>query len=88
MSLVDSLLAVARDYSEATGLSLATVATAAANDGKFFARIARGAGLTTRRYECVMLWFSERWPQDLPWPENADRPNKAAREAATPCSVT
>ena len=80
-TLTDSLLDLADRYSEARGWSLKTIARKAANDAKFFARIADGKGVTTRRYEHVMLWMSENWPVGCEWPADLDRPSAKADAA-------
>ncbi|MDF3420188.1 hypothetical protein HKX23_17705 [Sulfitobacter sp. KE29] len=63
-------------YSCHSGLSLATVSTYAANDGKFFRRLDEGAGCTLKTAERVVEWFAANWPDDLEWPRDIPRPSK------------
>ena len=74
MPLSETLLIVAEHYSALTGRSLATTSTLAANDGKLLRRLGEGAGITIRRYEAIMMWFSEHWPRDAEWPSEVQRP--------------
>lgn len=74
----ERLLAVARAYAEARGLSLTTVSFQAANDGKILGRIASGRDITTRTYDDMMGWFSDRWPDGARWPAGVDRPVPAS----------
>lgn len=75
----DDLVRLANAYGAAQGLSLSTVSTYAAKDGKFFARLEAGAGCTLRRADQLLRWFDAHWPADLEWP--ADVPRPALREA-------
>ena len=72
----DTLKNLATMYSCHSGLSLATVSTYAANDGKFFRRLDEGAGCTLKTAERVVEWFAANWPDDLEWPRDVPRPSK------------
>lgn len=72
----DTLKNLAAMYSNHSGLSLATVSTYAANDGKFFRRLDEGAGCTLKTAERVIEWFAANWPDDLEWPRDIPRPPK------------
>lgn len=50
-------------------------------DGRFFDRLRNGAGCTTATAESVMAWFSDHWPDDLPWPAGIQRPPKSEEAA-------
>lgn len=74
---VEHLLKLAEAYRSHVGLSLSTVSSYAANDGKLFRRFAEdGAGCTVRRANALVQWFSDHWPEDLEWPKGIDRPAK------------
>ena len=69
-----ALLDLAARYEAATGQSPAAVGKRALNDNTFFARIHGGAGFNIKTLDKLLLWFSENWPDDLPWPEGVERP--------------
>lgn len=70
-----TLLTVARAYSDATGLSLARIATIIHNGGALFKKLDAGGTCTIETYDKAMFWFSEWWPTDKPWPEGIPRPS-------------
>ena len=72
----DALVTIAQAYAKHRSLTLSTVSTYAAIDGKFFRRLQDGSGCTLRKAHAVMLWFSENWPDDLEWPCSISRPPK------------
>ena len=72
----NTLKELAKSYATHSGLTLATVSTYAANDGKFFRRLEEGAGCTLKTAERVVEWFSDNWPSDLIWPADIPRPRK------------
>lgn len=78
----DTLIRLAQLYTAHTGLTLSTVSSYSANDGKWLPRIESGeAGCTVRRLQRVTRWFSDNWPADLAWPRDIPRPSKS-KEAA------
>jgi hypothetical protein len=78
------LLKLAEALSRHRNWSLSTVALYAANDGKFFKRIAESGGCTLRTAQRVVGWFAANWPDDLSWPVDIPRPHppKPKKEAA------
>lgn len=79
----DDLITLAEAYAGHRGLTLSTVSTYAATDGKFFPELKRGASCTLRRAARVIVWFSDNWPDaDLTWPHHIPRPPKSRKEAA------
>jgi hypothetical protein len=76
-----SLVTLAETYAAHRGLTLSTVSTYAATDGKFFPELKRGASCTLRRAARVLDWFSENWPADLEWPRDIARPAAKRRVA-------
>lgn len=79
---IEHIIKLARTYSSYTSLSLATVSTYAANDGKLFRRMEDGAGCTIKRANKLIRWFSAHWPADLDWPSDIPRPTPTNKEAA------
>lgn len=74
---IEQILKLARTYSAHVGLSIHTVSSYAANDGKLFRRFAEeGAGCTVRRAASLVQWFSDNWPADLEWPAGIERPDQ------------
>jgi hypothetical protein len=51
----------------------ATVGNLAAGDWRFFGRLREGRAFTARKYDEVMRWFSNNWPDDE-WPAAIPRP--------------
>lgn len=82
MTLTDQLLAVARAYCAARGLSMSRVSTLVFNDGKKLDLIDGGSDLATKNLERAMQWFSDRWPAGTEWPADVARPAPAESAAA------
>lgn len=74
MNLASSLLRVSDAYCEAKDLARPTVSALILKDSRAFDRVADGGSITIRNYERAMQWFSNHWPQDLPWPREVSRP--------------
>lgn len=73
--LRSNLMACASAYAGAKSISLTTLGRLAAGDWRFFDRVEAGATtFTARKYDEVIAWFSERWPDDLAWPIDVPRP--------------
>lgn len=77
----EMLIALAEAYAEHNRLTLSTVSTYAADDGKYFRNLREGAGLTLRKAERLLHWFSDNWPSDLDWPADIPRPRKPMEAA-------
>jgi hypothetical protein len=90
MDYRQQLLCLASAYRAATGRSEARVATIVHNQGTFFRRIAGGAGCSVDTYLKFKQWFSDNWPEEVPWPEGVDRPNilPDARHPLPPAHAT
>ena len=56
------------------GRTPATVGRWVTSDGAFHRRLASGAGIRPKRAQRVLQWCSDRWPEDLPWPSDLERP--------------
>jgi len=64
-------------------VSLATLGRLAAGDWRFFDRLDdEGKTFTARKYDEVISWFSDRWPDDLDWPSEVARPVVSSEESA------
>lgn len=74
--LIANLRSLAAAYSAALGgVATSTIWKSAANDAWFFARIDRGKGsFTIKKYDEVVRWFSENWPETAEWPIDVTRP--------------
>ncbi|MBA1141738.1 hypothetical protein [Mesorhizobium neociceri] len=57
-----------------------TIGRHCAADGAFFSRLREGKTLTARKYDLVVGWFSENWPEGAEWPADVVRPVKEAAE--------
>jgi hypothetical protein len=69
------LLTCAELYAAARKVEIVTVARLAANDWRFFDRL-DDKTFTIRKYDQVMGWFSENWPEGIDWPLNVPRPSE------------
>ena len=78
----EHLLHLASSLSSHSGLKQTTIGAYAANDGKFFGRLASGSSCTLRTATTVMQWFADNWPEDLQWPTDIPRPPRSKKEAA------
>ncbi len=78
----DDLVKLAEAYGSHHGLTLSTVSTYAANDGKWIVALKAGtAGCTLRKANSAVRWFDTNWPSDLEWPLTITRPSQS-KEAA------
>jgi hypothetical protein len=75
------LISLAETYAEHRGLTLPTVSTYAAGDGKFFSALKGKASCTIARAERLVGWFDANWPADLAWPRDIPRPSAMLRRA-------
>lgn len=72
----------AAKYGKAKDLEPTTVGRLAAGDWRFFERIGDGASFTARKYDQILCWFADNWPDDLPWPADVPRPAPHQASAA------
>lgn len=80
--LTKNLNALVEAYCGASGLSKSTVGRLCAADGRFFSRLHEGKTYTLRKYDEVLVWFSNHWPEGAEWPHDVERPAAQPREAA------
>ena len=79
--LRSNLMACASAYASAKSVSIATIGRLAAGDWRFFDRLDDDAKtFTARKYDEVIRWFSDRWPEDAAWPPEVERPALAVVE--------
>ena len=64
-------------YCASSGRGPARVSTLIWNHGARHHQILCGADLRTRSFERAIAWFSDHWPEDLPWPPGVPRPGTA-----------
>lgn len=67
------LLTCAHLFAAKRGFRDATVGNMSAGDWRFFGRLRDGRAFTVRKYDEVMSWFSNNWP-DEDWPAAVPRP--------------
>lgn len=74
---IEHIIRLAEAYAAHQGLTLSTVSSYAANDGKLFTRMKNGAGCTVRRAVKLVDWFDQNWAKELDWPSDIPRPSEA-----------
>jgi hypothetical protein len=63
---------VATTYAYAVGRKISTVSLAAADDPNILPRIAAANGkanFTIERFDRIVRWFAEHWPEGAEWPK-------------------
>jgi len=75
MNTARHILTIAQAYSDATGISLPSLARQATGtrNNVVFSRIAAGKGCSTTTLDAMLAWFDENWPDDVPWPDGVLR---------------
>jgi len=70
----EALKLLARLYMEHTGIKPFSLGYRAGMGGKFFQFVlVEGKGYHSDSGDKAMIWFSENWPADLPWPRSIPR---------------
>lgn len=81
--LRNNLLSVAKAYSDATGLGLATIGRQFCKDSYFFERVVeQGRPFSALQYDRVVSRFAEEWPDKAKWPKGVPLPKEEDRKAA------
>jgi hypothetical protein len=81
--LRDNLLLCATAYSAASKRGLSTLGRLAAGDWRFFEHLNDDQRtFTARKYDEVIQWFSDNWPETAVWPEAVARPTAAEQAGA------
>ncbi len=57
-----------------SGYSPSTISRFATGSGDIFDRIQNGHDITYLRLQRIFQYFSDNWPDTLPWPKEIDRP--------------
>lgn len=70
----DHLITLSDSFSRHSGRSPATISNWIVGHARLFSRLQQGKGTTIRTYERALKWFSDHWPDDLPWPSDIPRP--------------
>lgn len=78
--LIRHLATLLQLFSERKGLAETTIGRLCVSDGAFFPRLRKGSSLSVRKYDSIVLWFSENWPDGLEWPDDIKRPERAAEK--------
>mgnify|MGYP000592279100 CR=1 FL=1 len=72
--LANHLLTVGARFGAIRKLEESTVGRLCASDARFFSRIREGQTFTIKKYDRVMAWFVDQWPEFSEWPANVPRP--------------
>lgn len=83
--LARHLAALAERFGSVRKLEESTVGRMCAADGRFFSRLRDGKTFTAKKYDEVVAWFDENWPEFVAWPDDVPRPVKA--EASEPVAA-
>lgn len=82
--LKSNLRRCAEIYAGVREISIPTLGRLAAGDWRFFERVEDDEKtFTARKYDEVIGWFSENWPDEVDWPSDVSRP-PAESERASP----
>lgn len=83
MKTEHQIVQLAASFAHHRGLTISTVSTYAANDGKWICGLKEGASCTLRKAGVVLQWFSDNWPdEELSWPIGIERPAKNKKRKA------
>lgn len=81
--LRSNLLTFAALYAAKREISFSTLGRLAAGDWRFFSNLhVDDKTFTARKYDEVLQWFSDNWPDGEGWPVNVARPEPTAQEPA------
>ncbi|TIS37544.1 hypothetical protein [Mesorhizobium sp.] len=74
--LIRHLLTLLDNFRAKKALQESTIGRLCAADGEFFPRLREGKTFTARKYDAVVEWFSDNWPEGAEWPDSVLRPSK------------
>lgn len=77
--LATHLLTLSSRFAAAKQLEESTVGRLSASDGRFFSRIREGKTFTAKKYDEVVAWFDENWPNDVDRPAFLPRSKQGER---------
>lgn len=74
--LTQNLFDLSTAYARYKGLRLGSLSVYANCQSEFFGRISRGKAVDFKisTYDRLITWFSDNWPDELPWPVGLERP--------------
>lgn len=72
--LIRHLLSLLERFREHRDREESTIGRLCAADGSFFVRLRDGKTLTVRKYDAVVAWFFENWPEGAEWPAEVPQP--------------
>jgi hypothetical protein len=72
--LANHLFKLAERFCASRRMEEATVGRLCAADGRFFLRLRAGKTFTIKKFDEVVRWFSENWPDGAEWPAEIARP--------------
>lgn len=72
--LANHLLTLGATYGACMSLQESTVGRLCASDARFFSRIRDGKTFTVKKFDDVVCWFSDCWPDGVDWPDCVKRP--------------
>lgn len=81
MDYRQQLTRLAELYGAKRKLSEASIANQIRCNGGFFARLRAGGSCRVDTMHRVIQFFSDRWPPDLAWPDEIDRPTSNGEPA-------
>ncbi len=75
--LILNLMSVAMAFTAAREIGFSTLGRLAAGDWRFFDHLQDGSKtFTAKKYDQVMQWFSDNWPDGGIWPPTVARPER------------
>lgn len=81
MDQIGTILILSDAYCARAGVAEATLSTKVFGAGSRIAQLRGGqTDIGVRRAHKAMVWFSEHWPVDAPWPVGVERPVAALME--------
>jgi hypothetical protein len=72
------LVTLAEAYCTAKSVSHAALGELVMGNHKFFKLLIAGRGAHSSNLERASDWFTENWPNDVPWPQGVTAPKEAA----------
>lgn len=74
-TLCDQLVAISDIFGKARGVGRKRISTIVLYQGSKLDAVANGlADVTTRTWERAMQYYSDHWPENVPWPNFVVRP--------------
>ncbi len=74
LDITEYLTRLIQTFATHKHLSITYVCMLAANESLLFKRLTNGGGVTLKKAQRTIIWFSDHWPADLAWPADIPRP--------------